>query len=403
MTQGEGVRGVRLRGDPGLRQLVWMTAALFLAYLPVATSLATVALHVSRDLGMGNVASGCAVGVAFVATILSRRWAGRSADEVGGKPTFYRGIAMYGVAALLSALSAWDGLSAPASYAVLIAGRLALGLGESSTLVGLMTWGMIRLGPARSGLVIAMVGVSMYGAFAIGGPLGLRLLDALGFGGLMACNLALPLVAGLMLLRSPGAPPTHGQRASFAQVVGRIWMPGMVVCLQGIGFAALGAFIPLYFLSRGWSGAGYALTCFGAAFATVRVLAGSLPDRVGGVRVALVSLLVEACGQALLWLAPTPAWALAGALLTGLGCSMIFPAMGLEAIKRVPPHLRGTAIGAFAAFQDLAYGLTGPVAGWIADRVGYRPIFLVGLCGALLGVCVVLALRRQPVPGAVPG
>jgi predicted MFS family arabinose efflux permease len=272
-----------------------------------------------------------------------------------------------------------------------------LGLGESSTLVGLMAWGMSRLGPSRSGLVIAMVGVSMYGAFAVGGPLGLWLLDQLGFGGLMACNIALPLVAGFMLWRTPGAAPTHGTRATFAKVLGMIWMPGTVVGLQGIGFAALGAFIPLYFLSRGWSGAGYALTCFGAGFAIVRVLAGSLPDRVGGVPVALVSLCVEAAGQALLWLAPNPAMALAGSLLTGLGCSMIFPSMGLVAIKRVPPNLRGTAIGAFAAFQDLAYGLTGPVAGWIADRVGYRPVFLVGLCAALLGICMVFALKRQSV------
>lgn len=375
-----------------------MTTALFLAYLAVATSMASVALHVTQTLGMGNVASGFAVGVSFIATILSRSWAGKSADEGGGKSTFFRGLVLYAVAGLLCALSAAPGMAPVTSYCVLIAGRLALGLGESSTLVGLMTWGMTQMGPSRSGRVIAMVGVGMYGAFAAGGPLGLWLLDEIGFGGLMACNIALPLVAGAMLLRTPGAPAMHGKRATFSSVLGMIWMPGCVVGLQGIGFAALGAFIPLYFLSRGWSGAGYGLTCFGLGFATVRVLAGSLPDRIGGVKVALVSLSVEAAGQALLWLAPTPMLAMGGALLTGIGCSMVFPAMGLEAIKRVPPHLRGTAIGGFAAFQDLAYGLTGPVAGWIADRVGYRPIFLVGMCAALAGIGIVLNLRREPAP-----
>lgn len=344
---------------------------------------------------MGNVASGFAVGVSFAATILSRSWAGRSSDEGGGKPAFFRGLTLYAVAGLLCALSAWPAITAVPSYLVLVAGRLALGLGESFTLVGLMSWGMSQLGPSRSGLVIAMVGVGMYGAFAVGGPLGLWLMGELGFGGLMACNIALPVIAGLMLWQTPAAPPTGGKRASFSHVLGTIWMPGMVVGLQGIGFAALGAFMPLYFLSRGWSGAGYGLTCFGVAFATVRMLAGSLPDRVGGIPVALVSLVVEAAGQAMLWLAPTPVLAMAGAFLTGLGCSMIFPSMGLEAIKRVPPNLRGTAIGAFASFQDLAYGLTGPVAGWIADRVGYRPIFLVGMWAALGGLVLVLALRRR--------
>lgn len=84
---------------------------------------------------------------------------------------------------------------------------------------------------------------------------------------------------------------------------------------------------------------------------------------------------------------------MAGALLTGMGCSMVFPAMGLEAVRRVPVHLRGTAIGGFAAFQDLAYGVTGPLAGWIADYFGHAQVFLVGGLAAALGAAITLRLR----------
>lgn len=60
-----------------LRQLVRMTLALFLTYLSVAMAMPAVSVHVSQTLGLGNVLSGLAVGIAFLSTILSRGWAGR--------------------------------------------------------------------------------------------------------------------------------------------------------------------------------------------------------------------------------------------------------------------------------------------------------------------------------------
>jgi len=392
--------------DSSLRRLVWMTVALFLTYLAVAMAMPAVAIHVSDALGMGNVASGLAVGIAFLSTILSRGWAGRLADERGGKAAMFRGLALYALASLLCWLSSWPSLgSGTASYVVLLAGRLLLGLGESAALVGMLAWGMGAMGPARSGLVMALVGAGMYGAFAAGGPLGLWLLQRCGFAGLMLVCVAMPLLGALMLWRTaPAAPPQAGRRPPFVQVLGRIWQPGAVVGLQGIGFAALGAFFPLYFLANGWHGAGYGLTCFGLGFVAVRLLCGTLPDRLGGVPVALVSLLIEAAGQCLLWLAPGPAVAMLGALLTGMGCSMVFPSMGLEAVRRVPAHLRGTAIGGFAAFQDLAYGATGPLAGWIADHFGHARVFMVGALAALLAVLLAVLMTLRPrADRSVPG
>ena len=140
---------------------------------------------------------------------------------------------------------------------------------------------------------------------------------------------------------------------------------------------------------------GVALSCFGGAFVLVRILFGHLPDRVGSMRVALVSIIVEAGGQVLLWTAFTPAMAFVGAFLTGLGCSLMFPTMGIEVVRRVPPHLRGTAAGGLAAFQDLAFGLTGPVTGLLADGYGYGVVFLIGGLAASCGCALVVALSRN--------
>ena len=69
--------------------------------------------------------------------------------------------------------------------------------------------------------------------------------------------------------------------------------------------------------------------------------------------------------------------------------------MGMEVVRRIPVHLRGTAAGGFAAFQDLAYGLTGPATGLLADRFGTGVVFLVGGLAASLGLAMVVAIARK--------
>ncbi len=376
------------------RRVVALTAALFLSYLTVAMSLPAVPIHVVNGLGLGNAWGGLAVGIAFLATILTRARAGAWADRLGGKLCMQRGLILYALAGLVCAAASWGGLPAGVAYAVLISGRLLLGLGESVAMVGMISWAIGLMGHARAGAVIALVGIGMYGAFAAGGPLGLALLDRVGFAGLMAVCTMLPLVGLAAIHWLPAVAPHAGQRESFWHIIGRIWRPGAVVGLQGVGFAALGAFLSLYFLSRGWPHAGLGLTFFGVGFVAMRLVCGNLPDRIGGTPVAIASLLVEAGGQYLIWLAPGPYSALAGALLTGLGCSMVFPAMGAEIVKQVPPNLRGTALGGFAAFQDLAYGATGPLVGILADRMGYPPVFLIGGLAATLGLAMAISVPR---------
>lgn len=382
------------RADPALRRVTLLTAILFLSYLTVAMSLPAVPVHVVQSLGMSNAFGGLAVGIAFLSTILTRAQSGARADRIGGKRCMQQGLVLYAGAGVICLASSAPMLPPGAAYAVLIAGRLLLGLGESLAMVGMVSWSIGLMGQARSGKVLSLVGMGMYGAFAAGGPLGLWLLHAVGFAGLMGACTILPLLGLLAIRGVPAVAPHAGKREPIRTIIGRIWRAGAAVGLQGVGFAALGAFFSLYFLSRGWPFAGLGLTCFGAGFVLMRILCGHLPDKIGGTRVAIASLVVEACGQYLLWLAPTPWAALVGALLTGLGCSMVFPAMGSEVVKQVPPQLRGTAIGAFAAFQDLAYGATGPLVGLLADSTGYASVFLVGGLAATLGLWMAVSAQR---------
>lgn len=376
-------------------RLLLLTAILLVSYLCVAISLPVTPVFVTGSLDLGNVWAGLSVGIAFLSTILTRAHAGRLADSRGAKTAVGRGLVFY-VAGALASLAAGLLPGQPwAAFAILIAGRLLLGLGESLVAVGVIAWGVSIVGPANSGKVLALVGAAIYGALAIGGPLGLVLLQWTGFAGTMAISAILPAVGLLAIWRLPAvAAHPDQERPSFWSVINRIWLHGSIVCLQGIGFAAIGAFFTLYFQDQHWSYAGLGLTAFGGGFVLMRIFFGHLPDRIGGLPVAIGSLAVEALGQMLIWGAGDPTFALVGAFLTGTGCSMIFPALGREVVHRVPPHLRGTALGGFSAFQDAAYGLTGPFAGLLADNAGYDSVFLVGGMAAGAGFLIALSLSR---------
>ena len=358
-------------------------------------ALPVISVFVTTRLGYSNGLAGLAVGIAFASTILTRGMAGRIADGRGSRYCMVRGLWIYAAAGVVCGATGWSGLPAPVAYLVLLAGRLLLGLGESMAVVGLMAWCFGVAGPQRAGLVFTLVGMALYAAFALGSPVGVALFEQAGFAGTMAACTVVPLLALLMVLPVAAVPVHPGERPSFWRIIGRIWEPGAALALQGVGSATIGAFVALMFISRGWPHPGLGLTCFGGAFVLVRIVAGHLPDRLGSIPVALVSMTAEAVGQFLLWGAPHPVVALAGAVLTGLGCSLMFPAMGIEVVRRVPAHLRGTAAGGLAMFQDLALGATGPVTGVLADRFDFGVVFLVGGLAASLSFAMVVAIARS--------
>lgn len=382
--------------DPARARLLLLTAVLFVSYLCVAIPLPIVPVFVIQKLGLGNAWAGLGVGTAFLATIVTRGYAGSLSDRRGAKLAVVLGLALYALSAAVSMVAGFLAHTPLLAFAVLVAGRLLLGLGESLVGVGVIAWGVGLVSPSRSGEVLSLVGVAIYGALGLGGPLGLVLIDRLGYAGAMGASAALPCLGLLVVCVMHGVVPTAGvSRPPIWQVMQTVWLHGVIVCLQGVGFAAIGAFFVLDFVHRGWSNAGLGLTAFGGGFVLVRLLLGRLPDRVGGLRVAIGSLAVETIGQLLIWSAGDPAFALAGAFLTGIGCSMVFPAMGREVVQLVAPHLRGTALGGFTAFQDVAYGLTGPVAGLLADRAGYGSVFLMGGAAAAAGFLIASALLSR--------
>jgi MFS family permease len=341
-------------------------AALFCGYLCVGLPLPVIPLFVHNQLGFSNLIVGLVIGIQFLATVLTRGYAGRLTDQNGGTRSTLRGAAVCALGGLLYLVAAMPGLSPAISLSVIVVGRLTAGFGESQFVTGCVPWSIASVGPPRAGMSMCWSGIAMFAALASGAPVGMALYQSYGLQAVkIACILGLLVAAAIAFCATPYTSPS-GQRLPFYRVIGQVWSEGLGLMLQGVGLSGLTAFASLYFAARGWGHAGLVMTAFGIGFIFVRVVLGHLPDKISGYSGALWSLTIEAIGEALIWGAPHEVVALGGALVTGFACALVFPALGVVALKRVLPANRGSAMGAFVAFLDIAYGVAGP-----ATRAAY--------------------------------
>ncbi|NVZ75605.1 MFS transporter [Pseudomonas gingeri] len=376
-------------------QVVSIVLFTFIGYLNIGIPLAVLPGYVHSELGFGAVIAGLVISVQYLATLLSRPYASRVIDNLGSKPAVMYGLAGCGLSGIFmllpSLLHDWPTLS----LISLLIGRLILGSAESLVGSGAIGWGIGRVGAQNTAKVISWNGIASYGALAVGAPLGVLMVNQLG---LWSMGVSILLLASLGLLLAwpkQAAPIVAGERLPFLHVLGRVLPHGTGLALGSIGFGTIATFITLYYATQHWSNAVLCLSLFGASFIGARLLFGNLINRLGGFRVAIACLSVETLGLLLLWLAPDAHWALAGAALSGFGFSLVFPALGVEAVNLVPASSRGAAVGAYSLFIDLSLGITGPLVGAIASGFGFASIFLFAALAALCGLLLSAYLYRQ--------
>jgi MFS family permease len=373
--------------------LVPIMSAVFVGFLVIGIAIPVLPLHVHQGLGQSTFLVGLVAGSQFAAAILTRVWAGRHSDTRGPKRAVITGLAI-AVAAGLLYVGSLSSVGIPSvSVTILLFGRALLGVGESFIITGAQSWGLAILGVQNTSKVLAWVGSAMFGAFAAGAPIGTLLYGRYGFGAIGLATTLLPLATLLLLIPLHAVPATAQMRTGLLKVMASVWLPGIGSALSSIGFGAVTAFSALLFVAQDWP-AWPAFTAFAMTFILARITLGHLADRLGGAKVALICVLIEAAGLALMELAPHFALALAGAALTGFGYSLVYPGLGVEAIRRVPPQDRGLAMGAYTAFLDIALGFGTPALGLLANVAGLGSVFLASTAAAVCAVPIAASFLR---------
>lgn len=375
--------------------LLPLVLIVFSSFLAIGIPLPAIPLHVHDGLGLSAVTVGWIIGIQSFATILTRKFAGSYCDRRGSKQAMLLGLplaSLAGVLYLASTMISDLGLS----LAVLIAGRLLMGPAESLFLTGAMTWGIGRVGAPRTGKVMAWQGIAMFAALGLGGPLGIAIQQNFGFHAIALVTIVLPLLGLAMAPLALHAQ--HHESLPFGAVLRLIWRFGLALAFSAMPFAIITSFLVLLYASHGWSGAGVAILGFSAGYILIRLFFAHLPDRLGGTKVGAVSVVIELLGQLLLWQSHDPVMAFCGTLLSGIGFSLVFPSMGVQAMARVPAHSRGVAVGSFLAFIDVASGLTGPLVGVVIGFYGYQAAFLAGALTCVAALILMLSGRVSNSP-----
>jgi MFS family permease len=381
-------------GNGSTRHIVGFVYFTFVCYLSIGLPLAVLPPYVHFRMGYSAALAGLVISIQYIATLLSRPWAGRISDRAGAKVSVLWGMAICTTSGVLLVAAALLMHTPWLSISVLILSRLVLGVGESLGSTGSTLWGITSAGPQHTAKVISFNGISTYGGLALGAPLGVVLDARWGLASIGVLTILIGAVSVAVAFRKSPVPVVPGEHLPFTHVLGRVAPHGMGLALGGVGYSVLATFVTLFYMSRHWDGAALCLTSFGLAFILARLLFIRTIDRFGGYRVAMVCLSVESLGSILLWRAPSPWVALAGAALAGFGFSLVFPALGVEAVKRVTENNRGTALGVYTAFADVSFFLTGPLAGAVIGIYGYSSVFLFALISVLTSLGIVIVLRQ---------
>jgi MFS family permease len=349
------------------------------------------------ELGADPLEVGWIYGFTALTAVVVRPAVGAVMDRRGRRVVIRAGnalnVAVIGLYFTLDALGPWI-------YAV----RVVHGLAEALLFTSLFTYAADHVPERRRTQGLGVFGVSGMLPISLGGLLGDRVLAVASYDALFAVAVGFAVVAWLTALplrdRGLAAPAMGDARARTGFRAGLLqpelaplwWM----TTTFSFATAAVFTFLKLFVLELGFGSVGGFFSAYTGVAIALRILLGSLPDRLGQKRVLLPALAVQAAGFVWLARAEDPGDVLIAGLLCGIGHGYAFPILFALVVTRARPEIRGTAMAIYTGLFDFGALLGGPGLGLVIERFGY-PVMYQGTAGIVVVGALVFALwdRRR--------
>lgn len=359
-----------------------MWVAVLSGYLAFGAALQALPSYVPEKFGGGALASGTAVGIAFLATACARPFAGWLADAGWSRPVVLTG-------GVLAAIGGLGQLLAPDLVGLLLA-RLVMGAGEAALFSGALPWVLSGTRMIQRGRLAGWFGLSMWGGLA-GGPVIATLVGGRVWWTVVGLSLAsVVMVATTRSDPSRIEPLVRIRRFRDLLPVG-VPLPGATIGLAAYCYGTVAALLVLRLRADHLAVDNIALAVFAGAFLIVRFAGSPSVDRYGGRVVAASTVSLEVVALVGLALVDGPVGAVLCIALAGMGLALIYPACVSMTLDRVHGLRPGVSMGVMTSFWDLGVMAAGPLGGFVAERAGFETAFLVAAGAGL--ACVLVALR----------
>jgi len=269
--------------------------------------------------------------------------------------------------------------------------RVLDGLGAAFLYASLFTYAAELAPIARRTQGIALFGASGLASMAISSLLGDAILATGSYRQMFAVSLAFCTLGGALCFGLPeSGKPTHGQAPAQSLLHTARQRDLLPIWFAALSFfscmAGLLGFMRTFVLATGFGSVGAFFSAYVGVALLLRVLLGSLPDRIGLRRMVLPALGSYGLGIiAIAHASGSGSLLLAGALC-GVGHGYGFPVLFSLLVSRAHPSTRGAAAGIYTTVDWTGHLFAPPLFGLWIERAGY-PVAFTGLGAfALLGV-----------------
>ncbi len=364
----------------------------FWGYLCIGLPLAILPIFVHKTLGYSAIVAGIVISLQYVTTFITRGLSGNMIDKYGPKRSVYISMICFMLNGVLLYVTYLLRSNPTSSLITLIVVRLVTGCGEGFIGASPINWAMMAAGEKHTATIISYNGIASYGALAVGAPLGVFLNQQYGLHAISILILIVGILGFFLATRKPKViiekKDENSPHISFISVLKKVAPYGICLMLAGLGFGTISNFITLYYDHFHWSNAALCLSVFSILFIIGRLIFSRSINKYGGIKVALYCIICETLGLLLLALIHSAHVALIGASITGLGFSLVFPALGVEAVKIFSSERSGAALAAYGLFIDISLGITGPLIGGVIEFFGIASMF--SFCAAIVFIGLLL-------------